>query len=211
MNNLRFSIYIDESGTLSDTKDKVIVVAAVGTNSPEKIDEIFKKLARKEKLKKQIGELKFYTAGNKTKQIFFENIIKSDFDIFILEVEKMGRKIPDTPEHFAFLCCLLLNDVFSFYPRINEVIIDRHFSRDYDINEFNMYLKQLLPDIPAIKHVDSKIEKRVNVADMIAGAVLAKETGKSSLFYNIFEKSIISEKRLNWAEAKRRFVNKKLV
>jgi hypothetical protein len=46
---------------------------------------------------------------------------------------------------------------------------------------------------------------------MVAGAVLANETGKNSEFYKIFEKQIISEKRLNWVEAKRRFTNKKLV
>ena len=122
----------------------------------------------------------------------------------------MGRKIPDTPEHYAFLCWLLLNDVFSFYKEISEIVIDRHFSRDYDINQFNSSLKLLLPNLPKILHVDSKYNKQVNVADMIAGAVLANETGKSKEYYKMFEKQIISEKRLNWVEAKRKFVNKKL-
>ena len=208
--NYKFTIFIDESGTLSDIKDKVIVVAAVGTNNVIKIDEIFKVLLKKERLRKQTRELKYYTSGDKTKRLFFENIIKNDFDIFILEVEKMGRKIPDTPEYFVFLCCLLLNDVFSFYTEISKIIIDRHFSRDYDVEKFNKTLKQLLPNLPNILHVDSRKEKRVNVADMIAGAVLANETGKSTEYYKMFEKQIISEKRLNWVEAKRKFVNKKL-
>lgn len=210
INKLKFTIFIDESGTLSDIKDKVIVVAAVGTNNPTLIDNIFKKISKKEKINKHINELKFYTAGDKTKKLFFENVIKNEFDIFILEVEKMGRKIPDTPEHFAFLCCLLLNDIFSFYKDIAEIIIDRHFSRDYDIDQFNLSLKLLLPNLPKMLHVDSKNNKRVNVADMIAGAVLANETGKNQEYYKMFEKQIISEKRLNWVEAKRRFTNKKL-
>lgn len=123
----------------------------------------------------------------------------------------MGRKITDTPEHFAFLCWLLLNDVLSFYPDIKEIIFDRHFSRDYDIEQFNKFLRRLLPQLPDIQHVDSKKVKRVNIADMIAGAVLANETGKNKKYYKMFEKQIISEKRLNWVEAKRKFLNKKLV
>lgn len=207
----RLTIFIDESGTLPDTKDKVIVVAAVGTSTPSVIDEIFKTLQKKRDIKKNTGELKFYTAGDKTKQLFFEKIAKEDFEIFILEVEKMGRKIPDTPEHFALLCWLLLNDVLSFFPDIKELIFDRHFSRDYDTEQFNKFLKQLLPQLPDIQHVDSKKVKRVNIADMIAGAVLAHETGKNDKYYKMLAGQIISEKRLNWVEAKRRFVNKKLV
>lgn len=208
---IKFTIFIDESGTLPDIKDKVIVIAAVGTSTPIIIDNIFKTLQKKGKLRKQTGELKFYTAGDKTKQLFFEKIVQEDFNIFILEVEKMGRKITDTPEHFAFLCWLLLNDVLSFYPDIKEIIFDRHFSRDYDIEQFNKFLRRLLPQLPDIQHVDSKKVKRVNIADMIAGAVLANETGKNKKYYKMFEKQIISEKRLNWVEAKRKFLNKKLV
>lgn len=208
---VNFTIFIDESGTLPDIKDRVIVIAAVGTNTPAVIDNIFKTLQKKERLRKKTGELKFYTAGDKTKQLFFEKLIQNDFGIFILEVEKMGRKIPDTPEHFAFLCWLLLNDVFSFYPDIKEIVFNRHFSRDYDIAQFNKFLKQLMPKLPGIQHVDSKKVKQVNIADMVAGAVLANETGKDKKYYKMFEKQIISEKRLNWVEAKRKFLNKKLV
>src|SRR3989344_6798030 len=117
----KFTILIDESGTLPDPKDRVIVVAAVGTYTPRVIDKIFSGLKKKSKIKGKTGELKFYTAGEKTKQLFFEKITHEDFKIFVLVVEKMGRKIPDTPEHFALICWLLLNDVFSFYPTVKEI------------------------------------------------------------------------------------------
>lgn len=208
---MNFQIFIDESGTLSDTKDKVIVVAAVGTSNPMMVEKLFLKYIKKEKLNKHIDELKFYTAGDKTKKLFLQDIVDNDFNIFILEVEKMGRKIADTPQHFAFLCCLLLSDVLSFYPILDQIVIDRHFQREYDIKLFNKYLNNLVPNLPNILHVDSKVDRRVNVADMIAGAVLAFESGKSKDYYQIIKQQIISEKRLNWVEAKRRFVNKKLV
>jgi len=65
----KVTIYIDESGTLPDPNDKLVVVAAVGTPSPERIDIILKQAKKKTSLKKSTGELKFYTAGDKTKKL----------------------------------------------------------------------------------------------------------------------------------------------
>jgi len=202
------TIFIDESGTLPDSKDRVIIVAAVGVKTSSKIELIIKTARKKGKFKKPTGELKFYTAGERTKSAFFKQITKEQVNIFILTVEKMGRKIADTPQHFAVLCWLLLSDVFSFYPQIKKIVFDRHFHRDKDIKKFNQLLRSLIKTLPDLKHVDSKKDKKVNVADMIAGAVLAKETGREDKFYKMFKKQIISETRINWPEAKRRLIKK---
>ena len=204
------TVFVDESGTLPDPKDRVIVVAAVGTDSPERLDLLFKQLFKRGKLRKLTGEIKFYTSGDKTKTAFFEKIAKEDLAIFVLTVEKMGRKIPDTPQHFAILCWLLLDDVLNLYQNVTSIIFDRHFSADDDIDRFNKTLTELMNKKVVLKHVKSNQERRVNVADMIAGAVLAKETGKTARFYELIEKEIISTKSLNWVEAKKRFFNKKL-
>lgn len=205
-------LFIDESGTLPDPKDKVVIIASVGTNSPESIELIFKSLRKKNKFKKPVSEIKFYTAGQQTKELFFQKIVQNNFSIFILTVDKIGRAIPDTPENFSILIGLLLEDIFSFYPNIKEIVLDKHFSRDKDVGEFNRFLKNFLqkPSI-SLKHVDSKKNKYINVADMVAGAVLAKETGKTSRFYNLIRNKIISEKRLNWPEAKRRLFRKQKI
>lgn len=202
------TIFIDESGTLPDPKDRVIIVAAVSTKAPAKIESIIKTVRKKGKFKKPTGELKFYTAGERTKTAFFKQITKEQVGIFILTVEKMGRKITDTPQHFAVLCWLLLSDVFSFYPQVKKIVFDRHFHRDKDIKKFNQLLQKLIKGLPDLKHVDSKKDKKVNIADMIAGAVLAKETKKDDKFYTMFKKQIISETRINWPEAKRRLIKK---
>lgn len=69
----KVTIFIDESGTLSDPLDKVIVVAAVGIYSPEKIKQIIKNVKRKSKIRKDTGEFKFYTAGERSKNLFFKD------------------------------------------------------------------------------------------------------------------------------------------
>lgn len=200
----KVTVFIDESGTLPDPKDKVIVVAAVGVKIPAKIELIIKQVRKKGKFKKPTGEFKFYRASSKSKIAFLEKITREKLDIFILIVEKMGRKIPDTPQHFALLCWFLLTGVLIFYPEIREIIFDRHFHKEEDIKRFNHFLGEFLGKLPRIEHVDSQKDKRVNVADMVAGAVLAKETGKTKRFYQIFRKQVISETRINWSEAKRR-------
>ncbi len=202
-------IFIDESGTLPDPKDRVIVVAAVGLDFPEKIEKIIKAVRKSGRFKREAGEIKFYTAGDKSKTLFLQKLIEEDFDIFTLTVDKMGRKIPDTPKHFALLCWLLLIDVLNFYPHVKEIIFDKHFHREKDCEEFNTNLKNLIGEkLPPVRHVNSREDRKVNVADMVAGAVLAKEADKGDRFYKIFEERIISETKVNWPEAKRKLFAK---
>lgn len=164
------TLFIDESGTLPDPQDKVIVVAAVGVYSPRRIETIIKTVRKKGKFKKAVGEIKFYNVGEKTRKLFLKKIVAENFDIFILTVDKVGRMIPDTPEHFAVLSGLLLKDVFSFYPKVGRIVFDRHFHRDRDIEKFNQALNDFLNQkLPEIEHVDSRRDKKVNVADMVAG------------------------------------------
>ncbi len=199
----RVTVYIDESGTLPDPHDKVIVIAAVVPKNKEQLDKLISTMKKRKDSKRRPGELKFYTAGDKTKTVFFEALAQEQIALFALIVEKMGRKIPDTPEHFALLCWLLLSDVISFC-NITDLIFDRHFFKKSDISRFNKILTKQFNIEFDITHVDSIRHKRVNVADMVAGAILAKETGKDEQSYKIIEKKIISYKKLNWVEAKRR-------
>lgn len=205
-------IYIDESGTLPDVRDRVIVVAAVGAVDLQEINSLFKLIQKKRISKEKPLELKFYKAGLKTKNLFFEKLSRLEVDIFILTVEKMGRRIPDTPDHFATLCGILISEIVNFYTGIQKIVFDRHFQRNIDQNKFNKVLMDFLNNKDLIlEHVNSKQNEVVNVADMVAGAVLSKETGKENSFYEIIKDKVVSEIKLNWPEAKRKLLeNKKL-
>lgn len=202
---MKITLFIDESGTLPDPSDKVIVIAGVGIESLQDLGSIFKAVKkRRSKIEKPL-ELKFYKAGNKTKGSFFDRLSREkDVALFVLIIDKLGRSIADSPENFAILCGLLISEVL-LYEQINRVILDRHFHRLKDQEEFNSSLLEFLdkPNL-SLEHVDSTENILVNVADMIAGAVLAKETGKDASFYQIIKDKIISETKLNWPEAKRR-------
>lgn len=207
----KITILVDESGTLPDPKDRVVIIAAVGTELPKKLSKIFKTVRKKlGKRGKNAAEIKFYRAGERTKKLFLNELAQQDISLFILAVKKGGQKIADNPENFAFLCGLLLRESQTFYPdEIKRIIFDRHFFRKYDQELFNTYLKQVIDPKIDIKHFDSQKNPAINAADMVAGSVLWKMTGKSKEFYRLVKNLIVSEKVVSWKEAKRKFFQKK--
>ena len=205
---MKATIFVDESGTLPDTQDEVIVVAAVGATIPSRLSQLFRKSRKRLNRNTNLSEIKFYTAGDKTKEIFFKHLVKEDLGIFVLIVDKKGRKIPDTPKHFALLCWLLLSEVINFYPEIKEIVFDRHFHKKQDLETFNDFLEEFLGLQVVFRHVDSRQTKEVNTADMIAGAVLSYIRGRNSQFYEMFKEKIISEIKINWPEAIRKLLKK---
>ena len=206
------TIFIDESGTLPDPEDKVVIVAAVGTKSPEKLMKVSKSVRKFLKSsKKNMTEIKFYKAGEKTKRRFLQELVKQKVEIFTLTVEKYSQKIPDTPENFALLCWFLLEDCLVFYRnQIKKIVFDRHFHKAKDQKEFNRILTKLLRKKFLFQHVNSYQDPRVNAADMVAGSLFWLETGKDKKFYQLIKNQIISKKVLNWKEVKRKFFKEKI-
>lgn len=203
------TVFIDESGTLPDPKDRVVIVAAVGTEMPEKLISINKSVRKLQK--KKDSEIKFYKAGERTKKRFLEKLSKENVEIFVLVVEKEGKKIDDTPENFALLCWLILEDCLVFYQEgIKEVVFDRHFHKRCDQESFNQILFKLLGKKINVSHVDSQKDQRVNSADMVAGSLLWEKTGKDARFYQLIKPKIISEKLVNWRQIKKKFWHKKM-
>ena len=205
----KITVFIDESGTLPDPKDPVVIVAAVGV---EKVYEIVRisKTVRKVSKKENIPEVKFYRAGEKTKLKFLKELTKSDADIFVLIVEKQGKGINDTTENFAVLCWQLVEEVIIFYQdSIKEIVFDRHFHRQADQEAFNKTLLQLCDKHLSLVHVDSQKEPAVNAADMSAGSVLWANTGKTAKFYQIIKPKIVVEKKIQWKKIREKFWQEK--
>jgi len=210
------NIFIDESGTLPDPKDKFIVVSAVSVRKIKEAKNLMSRiLASLRQRKIKIKELKFYYAGQRTKRQFLSGIVSSDFEIFALIVDKRGRKIADTPDNFALLVAELVNEINLWY-KTKEVImtitIDRHFHRKIDQEQFNKLLRKRINSSLRYKkvfHIDSQQNALVNIADMVGGAILWKYTGKDRQFYDLIKENIITEKLVSWPEIKRKSLNKK--
>lgn len=203
------TIYIDESGTLPDSQDPVVVVAAVSTQAPGRLKSVAK-IIRKRYVKGNPPEIKFYRAGDRTKRKFLEKLASQDVEVLVLIVEKQNQSIADSPENFALLCWLLLEDCLLYYRnQIKQVVFDRHFYRAIDQDKFNQVLTGLLDKPLSPIHVDSQTEPLVNVADMVAGSVLWAQTGKDNAFYQIIRSKIVSERVIKWKQIKTRFWQEK--
>lgn len=201
------NVYADESGTLPDPNDKFVVLAAVIIPSIKAGQNIIQKtLVGLRQLKVRVPELKFYHASRSTKRKFLSAMVAANCEIFSLAVDKKGRKIPDSPEHFALLMSHLLGEIYlsRSVAKIN-LIIDRHFTSSAHLDLFNKTLRETSRTLKSqlqIRHVDSQTEFLVNIADMAAGSFLWKYAGKSPEFYEIIRDSIVVEKIISWTEIK---------
>lgn len=206
-------IFIDESGTLPDPKDRFIVICGVGVRKIKEAQNIISRILFSLRQRKvEIKEIKFYHAGQNTKRQFLSGIVSANFDIFVLIVDKKSRKISDTPENFALLVANLINEI-NFWYKFEKInfILDKHFHRKIDQNRFNRFIKKETDKNLEyqIEHVDSKQNSLVNIADMSAGAILWKYNSKDMQYYNLIKENIIIEKILSWPEIKRKSVNQK--
>ena len=207
----KVTILIDESGTLPDPNDKVVVLAAVGTGSLDQFEKLLKKVHR---IIKRSGdrpdnsEIKFYSAGQRTKKYYLKALADLPVSIFVLVVNKPGQKIPDTPLNFSLLAYILLNEVLGYTDNVEKVVFDRHFQSQTERDKFDTILLTLLGKKIQIEHADSQTMPSVNVADMVAGSALWAHTGKDRQYYELIFGKIVSEVNLHWAEAKKMVIHK---
>lgn len=75
-----------------------------------------------------------------------------------------------------------------------------------DETRFFTVLQRLIGRKVKVKSADSLKEPGLTAADMVAGAFLYTQSGKETKFYALIKNKIISEKIINWKEAKRKFI-----
>lgn len=145
------------------------------------------------------------------RRIFLSAIAAANINIFILAVDKKNRKIADTPENFAAIISELVGEIgFWYKARILSLIIDKHFHKKSDEEQFNVFLKRYLRGNFGIEatiiHLDSKTNLIVNIADIVAGAVFWKYRSKGGEFFRIIKDNIVIEKITNWPELKKKVI-----
>lgn len=197
-------IFIDESGTLPDPTDRYIVLAALVAPNPQGLEKILPKFRKKTPLKgarkkeKKAPEFKFHYVGDITRRKVLEEIITKEVKIYLLVVDKMGRKIADTPQNYGKLIKNLIPKLLKKeYPK--EIYIDKHFGHKYDAEKLQSILDSISNKVSFLQ-VDSVTDPRIDLADFIAGATLRKFRVEDETFYKIISKKITWEKIKKWNE-----------
>ncbi|MBI2330016.1 DUF3800 domain-containing protein [Candidatus Daviesbacteria bacterium] len=197
-------IFIDESGTLPDVSDKYIVLAALVAPNTLGLEKILPKFRKKtpskgsRKQERRVREFKFHYVGDITRMKVLREIISKDVRIYILAVDKMGRKIKDTPENYGKLVKNLTATLIK-REKPRGVYIDKHFGNKSDSEKLQLILDTTNDQIE-FKQVDSVADPRIDLADFIAGAVLKKFRTEDKTFYNIISSKIIWKRTKKWNE-----------
>ncbi len=201
---MKTTILIDESGTLPDNRDKFIVLAALISTDSISLAKILpkfrKKLPKKGARKKEIivPELKFHYAGSLTRKKVLENITKENVKIYALIIDKLNRKIADTPDNYSKLLKALL-ELISGKEEFVIAHIDKHFNSKIKIEALQNKIKISFPKIEILQ-IDSLTDSRIDLADFIAGAFLRKYNLSDPSFTEIISSKIVKEKLVKWNE-----------
>lgn len=195
---------IDESGRLADRRDKIIVFAALVTKSLVNLDKIIpqvkKKVPKKGKRGKEriLAEIKFSKTGEKTRCQTLQIIAQKDFKLFILVIDKEGRKIIDNPANYARLIASLLKPAIKKFPDLTHIIIDRHFTYVLHREKFNDLVQKILKKKIFIEHLDSQQNTIVSLPDFVAGAIREAVIKKNFKYKEIIQKLIVGERKITW-------------
>lgn len=200
-------IFIDESGTLADPKDRFVVFAGVFSKNPQSLTKLIpkarKRVPPKKKLKRErlVSEFKFRSVGDSTKERILKEIAKLDVKLFVVILDKERRKVQDTPQNYALLVFTLLKQVFK-KEAVDKVVIDRHFNQVEKRQELTKQLVTLYGKELEVAQVDSLTDSRVDLADFVAGAVLKSARDRVEQFKKLIEPKIVSLKVVKWRELK---------
>lgn len=145
-------------------------------------------------------EIKFYTAGNRTRTGYLKLLRNSNVAIFALAVQKGQQIIADSPENYAVLSWLLLKEKI-------HLVFDRHFHNRTDERKFFLTLENLFGKPLSQEAADSLKNPGITAADMVAGSILSFQINKNPEFYKLIEEKITSLKIIHWKEAKKQFVD----
>jgi hypothetical protein len=150
------------------------------------------------------SEFKWNNASRRLRQDVLNRLAQTDVKIFALTVQKTGRRIEDTPEHYAILVCELLEACWTAYPNV-ALAIDRRFTSPTQVAVFNtfVYRQWPAPGVLSIRHVDSQRDTLVQLCDFVAGSIYAFHKGGDSTV-KIIEGKMGAALVGNWPEIKRR-------
>lgn len=209
-------IYLDESGTLTESDGKYFIVGSYTCGDPRRVAKAFRKWQQSKfprKLKRE-SEVKFNnTSLNDTMRFkTLQLLVKQDIRIFYTFLKKHNipeeylkkGKVVET----GLLYAEVVASTLELYPPPSEnefrVIRDQRTLKGVKVQRLTEILAaRLLPNLPAkvlfqVQAVDSTTSPLVQVADWICGALARyhekKPFGKE--FYSVLKGNIVEEKEL---------------
>ncbi len=143
-------------------------------------------------------EFKFHYVGELTRRNVLTEINSLNARIYILVVDKMGRKIADTANNYFKLLKLLIQIILK-QEDVAQIKVGRHFRKGIKLLELDEKLAATFKGVEILQ-TDSLADSRIDLADFIAGAMLRKYNKHNDQFACIFADQIKVEKKVKWNE-----------
>lgn len=170
---------LDEAGRLPGAT-RYFVVAILVTRDPVSLRKIIRRVRLKmgkaeARKRRNIPELKWRDAGQRTRERVLETLARADVEVFLFVLDKEGRKVTDTPGNYARIVGELLRLCVPRYGRL-ALIVDKHFALAWQRSLFDEAIRDLLGvgENLMITHVDSETDPFVQLADFVAGSTYDK-------------------------------------
>jgi hypothetical protein len=169
---------LDESGSWADPV-QWFTLACVVTYHPEAVQALIPRVARHLKTlpvrsRQAPSEYKWSHASRRLRESILAQMAQADLEIYTLTVNKGGRKIEDTPQHYAMLACELLQTLWVAHPNL-ALALDRRFTSPTQIAVLNtmIYRHWPAPGVLSVTHANSQQNALVQLADFAAGSTYA--------------------------------------
>lgn len=211
-------IYQDESGSLADADNRVVIIALVTTLDPWSLRFIVKKvhkkfLAQKGKRYKERGlkEFKYATTFRKEREKILNILKNKDVEIFALNIKKGDKKIADSPLNYGLALSEILEALLRHYQDNDfefELVLDRHYTQKRQLEKLEKVMEKNLNTSLKPIHADSKANPFIALTDFVAGVLREEfDKGDNALSSIISEKVIFKEEIL-WQDLKKKWLDK---
>lgn len=186
---------------MADLNDTHVVIAGLISHQDDRtIDRIIKRERQRlqavkgKPAKEALTEIKFKSAGRKTRQHILTALRRVDVEIVVYVVEKRSAVIPDNAENYSELVWGVLENALARYPTM-KIIIDSHFNVAERRVLFDQAMVVKAGRPLQIEHGDSRLNNRLGLADFVAGAMLREIRHGDAEFAELIRERIIVSKR----------------
>ncbi|GEM_PF-4902757 len=202
--------FLDESQNLQDEGSFFSVVIILTTSPYQKAYQSIFKRTRKNILKrkeKEVPELKFTHSTHQVRVKILKAISKRAISVSAFIVDKIGRRIPDTPENYGVVVGFAVSEVLKKYPVI-ILTVDKKYTRPSAQDEVEKATLKVVGKISKKgvlqfkEHADSKTNSILQMADYVAGAISYKYNQNDESYWEIVKDLIEQEKVESWVDLK---------
>lgn len=206
--------FLDESSSLAQS-ERYFIVALVTVREPfsHVWSQIFKRTRQRlGKKRKARGELKFHQLDERMRQFVLGELAKMQtVDISVTVVDKAGRRVPDTAEHYGMVVGQAVFDFLQSHRQLS-LTVDKRYTNDRLAGQFMTTVERIIFTLPqaivALTMLESERSALLQVADFVAGAFNQKYNSGDSGMADLVASRVVSEKVYPWRVIKERWREK---